>query len=135
MLVPEFAAGESSSVRERTKLGPHDLLTDTVALVTRGDGKTAIDSGQDSLAANHLGPANNAVGNGLRVLDDVRGMIDDPRDHDLVFRQRNILKHAPLEFMAATCPHERIATDVGPKQDVDNSTKLGVAVMGTRIRA
>src|SRR5215471_17035580 len=72
-LAPQFLAGECRAFGQRLKLRPGDLRMNTAA-------KAAIRAGDDVFAADDLGVAHDAIGDDLRMLDDVGGMADHARN-------------------------------------------------------
>src|SRR5436190_16752041 len=90
---PELAAGERGALGEGFELGPGDLRVDPTA-------ETAIGRGDDALAADDVGEAQDPVGNQLGVLDDVGGVADDSRQEDLVVGQLDALPDPPLMLVA-----------------------------------
>ena len=91
---PQLARGEAGPLRQRLELEPHDL---GVHLDPAREGaEAAIDSGHHALAPDHGGVAHEALGHELRVLDEVRGGVDDARDDDLVGGEGHVLPDLPL---------------------------------------
>ena len=58
--------------------------------------KATIGAGDDVLAPDHPGEVEDAVGDDLRVLDDVGGVADDPRDQDFSVGQLDVSPDFPL---------------------------------------
>src|ERR1700759_36127 len=98
MLMPEFFAGEPGALCECFKLCPHDARMH--AAVERPLSKAAVGPGNDILAPDELGVADDAFAHELRVLDHIGGMADDTRHQDLARRQFDVLPDAPFVLMA-----------------------------------
>src|SRR5437762_406957 len=80
---PQLVAGEGGALRQRFELGPGNLRVDAAA-------ETAIGRGDDPLAADDLGKAQNAVGDQLGMLDDIGRVADDSGQQDLVVGQSDL---------------------------------------------
>ena len=91
-LRPEGLRGEAGAFGEGAELGPGEVGVDAAA-------EAAIGTGNDVLAADDLGVAQDAVGDELRVLDEVGRMADDAGHQHLTRRQFGVLPHSPLVFV------------------------------------
>ena len=126
---PQLARRQAGPLAERGKLHPHDLGVD---LDAAGKGaEAAVGAGDDVLAADHLGVLHDAVGDELRMLDEVRGGIDHAGDDGLAVRQLDVLPHLPLVAVARIGAGERHRHRLGLQDDVDDVLQRHVAVMRT----
>ena len=82
--------------------------------------EAAIRAGDDVLTADDFGVAHDAVGDHLRVFDDVGGMADDARDQHLAFGQLDVLPDAPLVLVANIAGLDRIGAGVDAQHQIDN---------------
>ena len=79
--------------------------------VAGGGGEAAVVAGEDVLGADGLGPAQDAVGDDLGVLDRHVGVGDHAWDEDLAFGQLAAIgKDAPLVFVARIGGLEGVGT-------------------------
>src|SRR5882724_6425096 len=90
---PEPAGRQARAFGQCLELGPDELAVQPAA-------EAAVGAGDDILAADQVGKAQNALRDQLRMFDDVGGMTDNPRDENLAFREFYLLPHPPLVFMA-----------------------------------
>ena len=67
-----------------------------------------------------FGEAEDALGDQLRMLDDVGGMADDARQDQLVVGQLDVLPHLPLVLVADIAGLERVGLSVDRQHDVDD---------------
>ena len=68
----------------------------------------AIGRGDDALAADEFGEADDALGDQLRMLDHVGGVADDARQDELAVGQLDVLPHLPFVLVADIAGLERI---------------------------
>src|ERR1700719_3835674 len=71
-LSPELLRGEAGAFGEAAQFGPGEVGMDPAA-------EAAIGAGDDILAADHLGIAQDAIGDEVRVVDEVGGVADHTR--------------------------------------------------------
>src|SRR5271167_265627 len=90
---PELMAGQCRALRQCLELGPSDLRVDAPA-------KTAIGRGDDLLAADCIGKAQDTLGDQFGVLDDVGGVADHARQDQLAVRELDVLPYLPLVLVA-----------------------------------
>src|ERR1700686_4101270 len=93
----------------------------------RGEaGHDAIGAAADVFAPDRLGEAADALGDQFRVLDDVRGMGDDPGDDRLALGQPHLGPDLPLVLVARVGGLEGIGAGVDPQHDVNEVPQLHV---------
>src|SRR5205823_4063156 len=63
-------------------------------------GEAAVGAGDDVLAAEEVGEADDALLDELRVLDDIVRVADAAGDQDLAVRELDVLPHLPLPLVA-----------------------------------
>ena len=68
----------------------------------------AIGRGDDPLAADQIGKAQNALGDELGVLNDVGRVADDPRQDEFAVGQFDVLPDLPLVLVADIASLKRI---------------------------
>ena len=96
-------------------------------LAGRGEaGEAAIGAGDDVLLPDRTGKAADALGDQLGMLDDVRGMGDDPGNERLALGQFDALPNPPFVLVARVGGFERIGAGVDPQHDVDDVLQLHV---------
>src|ERR1700751_4512680 len=100
-LSPKLLRGEAGAFGKAAQFGPGEVGMDPAA-------EAAIGAGDDVLAADDLGVAQDAVGDQLRVLDEVRGMADDTRHQHLARRQFGVLPYPPFMLVPHIGRLERI---------------------------
>ena len=91
--------------------------------------EAAIGAGDDVLATYHPGEVEDAVGDDLRVLDDVSGVADDARDQDFPVGQLNGLPDFPLVLVPDVASLDRVSANANLKQDVDDVPERQVGGM------
>ena len=82
--------------------------------------EAAIGAGDDVLAPYHPGEVEDAVGDDLRVLDDVGGVADDARDQDFSVGQLDVSPDFPLVLVPDVAGLDRVSANANLKQDVDD---------------
>ena len=95
--------------------------------------EAAIGAGDDVLAADDRGVAQDAVGDQLRVLDEVGGMADDTRHQHLTRRQSGVLPHPPFMLVPHIGGLEGIGLRLHLEDQIDDV--LERQIMGVRPRA
>src|SRR5262249_18638159 len=83
---PELTGGQASALRQGRELEPHDARMNVVE-PDPGGRESAIRPGDDVLAADDLREADDPLGDQLRVLDQVRGVADDPGNENHPLRR------------------------------------------------
>jgi hypothetical protein len=91
--------------------------------------EATIGAGDDVLAPDHPGEVEDAVGDDLRVLDDVGGVADDARDQDFSVGQLDVSPDFPLVLVTDVAGLDRVSTNANLKQDVDDVPKRQVGGM------
>src|ERR1700733_4450575 len=110
---PKLAAGQRGPLCQRLEFGPVDLRMNATA-------QTAVGRGDDPLPSDEIREPQNALGNKLRVLDNVGRMADDAWQDQLVIWQSHLLPNLPLMFMADIAGFERIRVRVDRQHDLDD---------------
>ena len=82
--------------------------------------EAAVGAGDDVLAADRAGEPHDPLGDQLRVLHQVGGMADDPRNEDLALGQPDLLEHVVLVLVARVRRLERIRSGLDLQDDGDN---------------
>ena len=82
--------------------------------------EAAIGAGDDVLAADDRGVAQDAVGDQLRVLDEVGGMADDTRHQHLTRRQSGVLPHPPFMLVPHIGGLEGIGLRLHLEDEIDD---------------
>src|ERR1700724_2806120 len=93
-LSPQLLRGEAAAFGEAAQFGPGEVGMDPAA-------EAAIGAGDDVLAADDLGIAQDAVGDELRVLDQVGGVADHTRHQHLARRPFSLLATPATRALAA----------------------------------
>src|SRR5439155_15444431 len=88
--LPQFFARDARAFGHGFELGPGDLW------IADARTEAAVGAGHDVFATDDLGVADQSVGDGLRVLDDICGLPDDAGNGHFASGQFNFLPHAPL---------------------------------------
>src|SRR5712672_2879333 len=101
-LSPKLLRGEAGAFGEAAQFGPGEVGMDPAA-------EAAIGAGDDVLAADDLGIAQDAVGDELRVLDEVGSVADHTRHQHLARRQFRLLPYPPLVLVPHIGSLERIS--------------------------
>ncbi len=70
--------------------------------------ETAVGCGDDVLASDQVGEADDAVGDQLGMLDDVGGVADDARKEDLAVGQLDVLPDLPFVLVPDIARLERV---------------------------
>ncbi len=76
--------------------------------------ETAIGRGDDALAADQVGKAQDALGDQFRVFNDIGGMADDTGQDQFVVGEFDVLPDLPFVLMAHIAGLERIAPQHWP---------------------
>ena len=93
--------------------------------------EAAIGAGDNVFAADDLRVAHDAVGDDLRMLDDIGGMTDDAGNEQLSVRQLDVLPHAPFVLVADVTRFDRIGTGIDAKHQVDDVVERNVGGVRT----
>ena len=112
-LSPELLRGEAGAFGEAAQFGPGEVGMDPAA-------EAAIGAGDDVLAADDLGIAQDAVGDELRVLDEVGGVADHTRHQHLARRQFRLLPYPPLVLVPHIGSLERISLRLHVEDQIDD---------------
>src|SRR5690606_31529177 len=123
-LRPETLRGDLGALPESFEPRPRDVLVDAAT-------ETAVRAGDHVLATHELREVLDAVGNQLRVLDDVRCMTNDTRDDDLALGELHVLPDLPLVLMAGVRALEAERLRVDLEHEVDDVLELDIG----RVRA
>src|SRR6266576_636689 len=92
--LPQFFARDARAFGHGFELGPGDLW------IADARTEAAVGARHDIFATDDLGVAHEAVGDRLRMLDNVRRMADDAGNEHFARGQFNFLPHAPLMLVA-----------------------------------
>ena len=122
-LSPKLLRGEAGAFGEAAQFGPGEVGMDPAA-------EAAIGAGDDVLAADDLGIAQDAVGDELRVLDEVGGVADHTRHQHLARRQFRLLPYPPLVLVPHIGSLERLSLRLHVEDQIDDV--LERQIMGVR---
>src|SRR5665213_1672664 len=80
---PQLLARDRRALAERVQFSPHNAVDDH-RLGAYGGAEAAVDAGDQPLAVDHLGVAADALRDEPRMLDEIRGRVDDAGNEDFV---------------------------------------------------
>src|SRR5262249_49811039 len=89
----------------------------------------AIGAGNDSLAADGFGVAQDAVSDGFWMLAHSRLVADHPRNHGLVRRDLHLLPNFPFVLVLGVCGLDRILARFHLEHEVDDVAKRQIAAV------
>src|SRR5215472_5417045 len=101
------------AVGKGLQLRPRNLRVHT-------ESQAAIGAGNDIHTANESCEADDAVGDELRMLDDIGRVADDTRDENFSVRQRRRLPELPLVLVARVGSLDRVGTRLHFQHEIEN---------------
>src|SRR5690348_10191334 len=99
LALPQLPGRQLRALGHRLELGPGDLGLDDVGR-PRERGEAAVGAGDDALAPDDLGVADEPLGDQLRMLDEVGRRVEHARDDHAIVRQADLAEHHPLVLVA-----------------------------------
>jgi hypothetical protein len=119
LFLPQVTAREARPFGERGEFCPDHRSMDF-----RGGGragKAAIGAGDHVLPADHARKAYNPLCDELRMLNQIGGVRDDPRDQQLPFRQLDAFPDPPLVLVTRIGGFKGIGGVTGLRRDEDDN--------------
>src|SRR6185369_10302339 len=124
---PQRVGGEPRALDQRAQLVPDDVGVD---LDPTGEGaEAAVAARDDVLTTDHVGVALDALGDQVRMLDEVGGGVDDAGDEDLAGREVDALPHLPLVPVPGVGAGNHEAGGPALDDDVDDVGQRHVVVV------